>query len=187
MTRAQTTEEFLQDIHNSQSPSWGLYHIQPSQSCAPSWWHFGLRVAFRLSEAFTNPRSSPPQGLPHSDTLSVQRRLFQSWSSNNRSSFSSVDSYVTASFPTFITCNVLSSRAFMNGDRFPGMQSQLISTSDHDHYNKSSMRTSCSYNNSLIRLYAIIHIRYILSFFSKERVASLTLRTHTTTLALFLC
>jgi len=86
----------------------------------------------------------------------------------------------------------LPARAFMDSDRFSGMQSQPTSAGDHGCYNKSNTYRSCVITVYQFRLHISIHVRDILSFFSKEKeVASLILRaythTHHYTLAVSLC
>jgi len=76
MTRVQTTEGFPHDIHNSQSPSQSLCHIQPTWSCPLSQRRFRPIVIFHHSETFTSPclyhsEVLIPQGLLHSKTLSI--------------------------------------------------------------------------------------------------------------------
>ena len=76
MIRVQATEGFLRDIHNSQSSSRSLHHIQSSRSCPhpedvsnpkP---HSTIPRPLSL-EAFTTSKYSPPQALLESEALLI--------------------------------------------------------------------------------------------------------------------
>jgi len=71
MIHIQTIKKFSRDIHISQSSSQSLRHIWSFRSYHPSRRHFQCRIAFCHSEAFTTPKSSPPHGFLHSETLFV--------------------------------------------------------------------------------------------------------------------
>ena len=125
MIRVQTTEGFPQDIHNSQSLSQSLRHIQ--HSLQP-------KDISDLESHSTILRPFPLQGLYHPEvlivsgsssirTLPVPKISTLNLKIHNRSSLNSPDNYVAPFFPTFITCTPLSEWAVMDSDRFFDMQS----------------------------------------------------------------
>ena len=181
ITRVQTTEEFSQDIHNSHSIPKPPPH--PAFPELPS-----------IPKTFSTRSRIPPfQGLYRSEASphflrvlstprpSLFRRLqLQTWSSNNISFLISADSCATPSSLMFITRN-----ASISADNYGQWQifrhAITTSTSDHDRYNKYNMCRSGSFNSPQFHLHESIPVRYILSFFSKEKeVASLNPRAHTT-------
>ena len=153
MTHVQTTESFVRDIYKSLNPSrifrlswpyrgfscsedtqiWNhIRHIQLSRSQLPSQRSFHHGAVFHYSESLPLRGSPRPEG-PNSDPESTS--TYWNLHLPLRSTI----------LPTLKTCNTLKlKRAVIQGSRFFGMQSRLISASDHGCYNKFS---TCSYNH----------------------------------------
>ena len=152
----QATKSFYQEMHNSQSSSQILHHIQslPHPCSATSNLRYiqpsscptfsksssvsktsSIRSRtsplrdFQLPEVFPTP-SQRPWSLVHQDLCLLLRNTI---------------------LPALKTCNALIlKRAVIRDSRFTIMQSWLINASNHGRYNKSSTCRSCSYNHPLI-------------------------------------